>query len=129
MRDCSIMIPPKSLLLLQISYWGVNQLVCCALLQIRGITPTCCTKNTCAHLKLTGKCEQPKPGTGNITKVMLKALGFRVGKTIKIIPKIKRLPRRIILKHVTVLTLKKQGQSLVSNNYSTKFRDKKDSRS
>ena len=35
-RDCSILIPPKSLLLLQISYWGVIQLVCCALLQIRG---------------------------------------------------------------------------------------------
>ena len=34
--DCSILIPPKSLLLLQISYWGVIQLVCCALLQIRG---------------------------------------------------------------------------------------------
>ena len=46
---------------------------------------------------------------------MLKALGLRAGKTIKIIPKIKRLPRGIILKHVTVLTLKKQGQSLVSN--------------
>ena len=44
-RDCSIVIPPKSLLLLQISYWGIIQLFCCALLQIRGKTPTRCTKN------------------------------------------------------------------------------------
>ena len=48
-RDCSILIPPKSLLLLQISYWEVIQLFCFALLQIRGKTPV--------HtlIKLTGK--------------------------------------------------------------------------
>ena len=50
--DCSILIPPKSLLLLQISYWGVIQLVCCALLQIRGKHQHVrCTKNTYTHLK------------------------------------------------------------------------------
>ena len=55
---------------------------------------------------------------------MLKALGLRAGESIKIIPKIKRLPRVIILKRVTVLTLRKQGQPLVSNN-STHLEPKK----
>ena len=50
----------------------------------------------------------------NITKVMLKAIRLTAGITIKLIPEIKRLPRVIILKRVTALTLRKQGQPLVS---------------
>ena len=44
---------------------------------------------------------------------MLKALGLGRGITIKIIPKIKRMPRE----RVTTLTLTKQRKPLVSNNY------------
>ena len=50
---------------------------------------------------------------------MLKALRLTAGITIKLIPKIKRLPRVIILKRVTALTLRKQGQPLVCAIYNS----------
>ena len=55
--------------------------------------------------------EQTKSGTENIIKVMLKALGLGRGITIKIIPKIKRMPRE----RITTLTLTGQRKPLVSN--------------
>ena len=55
--------------------------------------------------------KQSKSVTGSITKVMLKTLGLRAGITIKIIPKIKMMPRE----RVTTLTLTKQRKPVVTN--------------
>ena len=109
--------PSKFLLLLQISYWGWYPVILlCTFTNTRINTNALCKKSSCAHLKLTGKyafgyIEQSKLGTENIIKVMLKALGLGRGITIKIIPKIKRMPRE----QVTTLTLTKQRKPLVSN--------------
>ena len=78
-------LPSSCYYILQISYWGWYPVILlCTFRNTRKNTNALCKKVPVLTYKLTGKyafgyIEQSKPGTENIIKVMLKALGLGRG--------------------------------------------------